>query len=93
MSTDSMNEQDLLKNLAGYGDVRVDAKALLGTVKMSVGNFLKLSRGSIVSLEKPKDADIDILINERKVAEGQIKVSDEEKIHIEVTRVVKPKKF
>jgi flagellar motor switch protein FliN/FliY len=93
MSTNSMNEKEILEGLAGYGDVKVDAKALLGTVKMPVGNFLKLTRGSIVSLEKPKDADIDILINERKVAEGQIKVSDEEKIHIEVTRVIKPKKY
>jgi flagellar motor switch protein FliN len=88
-----MNNTELLENLSGFGDIKLQTKAILGTVRMPIGSFLKLTRGSIVALDKNKYADLDITINDKKVAEGQIKVSEGDKVSIEITRVTLPKKF
>ena len=88
-----MNNTELLENLSGFGDIKLQAKAILGTVRMPIGGFLKLTRGSIVALDKNKYADLDITINDKKVAEGQIKVSEGDKVSIEITKVILPKKF
>lgn len=88
-----MDDKELLNNLSGFGDINLETKAILGTVRMPIGSFLKLTRGSIVALDKNKNSDLDITINDKKVAEGQIKVTNGDKVCIEVTKVSKPKKF
>lgn len=88
-----MEDKELLESLSGFGHIKLHTKAILGTVRMPIGSFLKLTRGSIVALDKNKNADLDITISNKKVAEGQIKVANGDKISIEITSVTLPKKF
>lgn len=68
--------------------VPVTVSALLGTVKMPVSEILKLRRGAVVELERRVGDPIDILINNRLVARGEI-IIIEEKLGITMTEIIK----
>lgn len=68
--------------------VPVTVSALLGTAKMPVSDILRLRRGAVVELERRVGDPIDILINNRLVARGEIIVIDE-KLGITMTEIIK----
>jgi flagellar motor switch protein FliN/FliY len=87
---------EVLSSLKGFGDIDLNFKVLLGSIKMPIGQYLKITRGSIVELGKGRAEPLDVLVNGRKVAEGEVVLSKDmtaEKIGIEITKVFKPKKF
>jgi len=55
-------------------DVELDVKIELGRTYMSVEDVLRLREGSVVQLDKDAGAPVDILINGRLVAEGEVLV-------------------
>jgi len=59
---------DLLK------DVELNVKIELGRTKMYVEDVLKLSEGSVVELDKLAGDPVDIFVNERLVARGEVLV-------------------
>ena len=59
---------DLLK------DVELNVKIELGRAKMYVEDVLKLSEGSVVELDKLAGDPVDIFVNERLVARGEVLV-------------------
>lgn len=59
---------DLLK------DVELDVKIELGRARMYVEDVLKLSEGSVVELDKLAGDPVDIFVNERLVARGEVLV-------------------
>lgn len=59
---------DLLK------DVELNVKIELGRTKMFVEDVLKLSEGAVVELDKLAGDPVDILVNERLVARGEVLV-------------------
>ncbi len=64
----SGNSIDLLK------DVELNVKIELGRAKMYVEDVLKLSEGSVVELDKLAGDPVDIFVNERLVARGEVLV-------------------
>jgi len=85
---------DLLSSLQGFGDINVNLKVLLGKIKMPIGQYLKISRGSIVELGKPRTETMDILANGHKFAECEISLTDlSEKVAVEIIKTFKIKKF
>jgi flagellar motor switch protein FliN len=44
----------------------------LGSAKMSVAEILKLGTGSIVELDRAVDRPVDLLVNDRPIARGEI---------------------
>lgn len=69
-------------------DVPVVVSVVLGTAKMLVSDLLKLSRGSVIELDKHIGETVDIYVNNRLVAKGEV-VSLEDKIAITMTDVIK----
>jgi flagellar motor switch protein FliN/FliY len=67
----SGNSIDLLK------DVELNVKIELGRAKMYVEDVLKLTEGSVVELDKLAGDPVDILVNERLVARGEVLVLNE----------------
>jgi flagellar motor switch protein FliN len=67
----SGNSIDLLK------DVELNVKIELGRAKMYVEDVLKLTDGSVVELDKLAGDPVDILVNERLVARGEVLVLNE----------------
>ena len=55
-------------------DVEMEVKIELGRTLLSVEDILRLGEGSIVQLDKDAGAPVDILINNRLVAEGEVLV-------------------
>lgn len=69
-------------NIEAIYDVPVQVSAVLGRVTMSVGHLLKLGRGAVVELDRRVGESVDIYVNNRLVARGEIVVMEE---HLGVT--------
>ena len=69
--TPTQNKIDMLL------DVELEVTVELGRKKMSIQEVLQLSKGSVVELSKLAGEPVDIYVNQRKLAEGEVVVVDE----------------
>lgn len=69
-------------------DIPVQVQAVLGRASMQVGQLLKLGRGAVVELDRKVGEAIDIYVNNRLVARGEVVVVDE-KLGVTMTEIVK----
>ncbi len=70
-------------------DIPVDVSVELGRTKMLIQDLLKLGQGSIIELGKLAGEPLDILVNERLIAKGEVVVVDE-KYGIRLTEIITP---
>lgn len=70
-----MNSQPA--NLDVLMDVPVSLSVELGTCQMPMRDVLQLKAGSVVQLEKIADTPVDLLVNRKLVARGQVVVIDD----------------
>jgi flagellar motor switch protein FliN/FliY len=68
-------------------DVPVKVSVVLGVTTMSLSNILKLGQGAVIELERTVGEPIDVYVNNKKVAKGEIVIVDE-KIGVTLTEVV-----
>lgn len=61
--------------------------AELGTCKMSVAEVLKLGTGSIVELDRLAGGPVDLLVNEKLIARGEV-VAVDENFGIRITELI-----
>ena len=80
-----MTEQG--KNLDLLMNVPLKVTAELGTCKMLVRDILKLGTGSIVELDRLAGGPVDLLVNDRLVARGEV-VSIDENFGVRVTELI-----
>lgn len=82
----------------GTGDVRadrldllrgveMDVQAELGRTRMTVNDLLQLRAGAIIELDRPAGAPVDLLVNGRLIAHGEVVVIDEN-YALRITQVV-----
>lgn len=69
-------------------DVPVQISAVLGRSTMQVSQLLKLGRGAVVELDRKIGEAIDIYVNNRLVARGEVVVV-EDKLGVTMTEIVK----
>lgn len=69
-------------------DVPVQVAAILGRTKMEVGDLLKLSPGQILELDRRVGEAIDIFVNNRLVARGEVVLVDD-KLGVTMTEIIK----
>src|SRR5437868_15053625 len=69
-------------------DVPVQVSAVLGRSKMEVGELLKLGPGSVLELDRRVGESIDIYVNNRLVARGEV-VLVEDKLGVTMTEIIK----
>ncbi|MBP6012788.1 MAG: flagellar motor switch protein FliN [Alphaproteobacteria bacterium] len=69
-------------------NVAVNVSAVLGKSTMEVSQLLKLGRGSVVELDRKIGEAIDIYVNDRLVARGEV-VLVEDRLGITMTEIVK----
>ncbi|WP_108669682.1 flagellar motor switch phosphatase FliY [Peribacillus acanthi] len=65
------------KNLDMLLDIPLQVTVELGRTKRSVKEILELSSGSIIELDKLAGEPVDILVNDRLIAKGEVVVIDE----------------
>ena len=69
-------------------DVPVIVSAVLGNSRMPIGDLLKLSPGSILELDRRVGEAIDILVNNRLVARGEVVLVDD-RLGVTMTEIIK----
>lgn len=75
-------------DLEAVYDIPVQVSAVLGKASMQVSQLLKLGRGAVVELDRKVGEAIDIYVNNRLVARGEVVVV-EEKLGITMTEIIK----
>ena len=75
-------------DLATVFDVPVNISAVLGKAHMSVAQLLKLNRGSVLELDRKVGEAIDIFVNNRLVARGEVVVV-EDRLGVTMTEIIK----
>ncbi len=75
-------------DLAPVFDVPVNISAVLGKAHMSVAQLLKLAQGSVLELDRKVGEAIDIYVNNRLVARGEVVVVDE-RLGVTMTEIIK----
>lgn len=75
-------------DLAPVYDVPVRISAVLGKTKINVNELLALSRGSILELDRKVGEAIDIYVNNRIVARGEVVIIDEQ-LGVTMTEIIK----
>jgi flagellar motor switch protein FliN len=76
------------KELEAVYDIPVQVSAVLGKATMQVSQLLKLGRGAVVELDRKVGEAIDIYVNNRLVARGEVVVVDE-RLGVTMTEIVK----
>jgi flagellar motor switch protein FliN/FliY len=69
-------------------DVPVKVSAVLGRAQMDVGDLLKLGPGAVLELDRKVGEAIDIYVNNRLVARGEV-VLVEDKLGVTMTEIIK----
>jgi flagellar motor switch protein FliN/FliY len=75
-------------DLAPVFDVPVNISAVLGRSYMSVSQLLKLGQGSVLELDRKVGEAIDIYVNNRLVARGEVVVVDD-RLGVTMTEIIK----
>jgi flagellar motor switch protein FliN/FliY len=75
-------------DLEAVFDVPVTVSAVLGKSSMEVSQLLKLGKGTIVELDRKVGEAIDIYVNDRLVARGEV-VLVEDRLGITMTEIIK----
>ena len=69
-------------------DIPVTVSAVLGKATMRVSQLLKLGRGAVVELDRKLGEAIDIYVNNRLVARGEVVVV-EDRLGVTMTEIIK----
>lgn len=77
-----------LDQLSAVYDIPVQLAAVLGKASMPVSQLLRLGRGAVVELDRKVGEPVEIYVNNRLVARGEVLVVDEH-LGITMTEIVK----
>jgi flagellar motor switch protein FliN/FliY len=87
--------QETPESQGGEGDlerlesVAVEVAVEIGRTHMTLGEALALAPGSVVTLARATDQPVDLLVNGRPVARGEVIAVDEE-FGLRVTEIIRP---
>lgn len=70
-------------------DIPIEITAILGRTKMSLNEILELGRCSLIELDTLENQEVEILVNGKKVAYGQVVISNQN-FGIKITEVLEP---
>ena len=75
-------------DLEAVFDIPVHVTAVLGKSRMRVSQLLKLGRGAVIELDRKVGEAIDIYVNNRLVARGEVVVV-EDRLGVTMTEIIK----
>ena len=79
------------RDLEAVYEIPVQVAAVLGKSSMQVSQLLKLGRGAVVELDRKVGEAIDIYVNNRLVARGEVVLVDD-KLGVTMTEIIKSDK-
>jgi flagellar motor switch protein FliN/FliY len=75
-------------NMSALGQVPVEVQVVLGRAKLPIGNILKLGRGAVVEIDRRVGEQVEIHINHRPVARGEIVIVDDDRLGVTLTEII-----
>ena len=75
-------------DLEAVFDVPVNVSAVLGKTHIEISELLKLDPGTVVELDRKVGEAIDIYVNDRLVARGEVVIVDEQ-LGVTMTEIIK----
>ena len=87
-AADSNRSGGTAKDLDAVYDIPVQVSAVLGKTSMQVSQLLKLGRGAVVELDRKVGEAVDIYVNNRLVARGEVVVV-EDRLGVTMTEIIK----
>ncbi|WP_099301055.1 flagellar motor switch phosphatase FliY [Bacillus sp. Marseille-P3800] len=79
-----------MKNLDMLLDIPLEVKVELGRTKKTIQEILSISQGSIIELDKLAGEPVDVRVNDRLIAKGEVVVIDEN-FGVRITDIVSKK--
>jgi flagellar motor switch protein FliN len=76
------------EDLGAVYDIPVQLSAVLGKALLPVSQLLRLGRGAVVELDRKVGEPIDILVNNRLVARGEVVILDD-RLGVTMTEIIK----
>jgi flagellar motor switch protein FliN len=77
------------RDLEAVYDIPVQVSAVLGRATMQVSQLLKLGRGAVVELDRKLGEAVEIYVNNRLVARGEVVMVDDNRLGVTMTEIVK----
>jgi flagellar motor switch protein FliN len=78
------------ERLSPVMDIPVTLRVVLGVKKMHLSKLFSLGRGSIVEIDKKVGEPVEIFVNDRLVARGEVQLTDEGRLAISMTEIASP---
>ena len=78
-------------DLARVLDVSVELKVEIGRTTMTIRELLDLAPGTVITLDRMAGEPVDLLVNEKRIARGEVVAIDEE-FGLRITEVVSPER-
>ncbi|MBL6951209.1 MAG: flagellar motor switch protein FliN [Alphaproteobacteria bacterium] len=85
---DGDENQRTATDLAAVYNIPVKVSAVLGRSTMQVSSLLKMGQGAVIELDRKVGEAIDIYVNNRLVARGEVVVVDE-RLGVTMTEIIK----
>lgn len=83
-----VDEARTATDLEAVFDVPVNVSAVLGKTEIEISELLKLDTGTVVELDRKVGEAIDIYVNDRLVARGEVVIVDEQ-LGVTMTEIIK----
>ncbi|RTK93233.1 MAG: flagellar motor switch protein FliN [Rickettsiales bacterium] len=80
-------DENIELTLEALYEVPVQVSVVLGSTIMPLNSILKLGKGAVIELDRAVGEPIDVYVNNKKVAKGEIVIVDE-KIGVTLTEVI-----
>lgn len=77
------------RNIEAMLNVDLRVQIILGHARMPIAQLLKLSRGSVIELDRRIGDPVDVVINDRLVARGDLVKLEGDRIGVTLTEIVK----
>ncbi|GGG29873.1 hypothetical protein GCM10010964_17220 [Caldovatus sediminis] len=77
------------RELGAVYDIPVQVSAVLGRATIQVSQLLKLGRGAVVELDRKLGEAVDIYVNNRLVARGEVVLVEDNRLGVTMTEIVK----
>ncbi|GAB4346995.1 MAG: flagellar motor switch phosphatase FliY [Candidatus Abyssubacteria bacterium] len=79
-----------MENIDLILDIQLELTARLGQVEMPLGEIMKLAPGSVIDIDRFVDEPVELVVNNRLIAKGEIVVV-QENFGIKITEIISPK--
>jgi flagellar motor switch protein FliN/FliY len=83
-----LNAGKVAQDLEHVFDVPVNVSAVLGRTRLEIGELLRLGPGTVLELDRRVGEAIDIFVNDRLVARGEVVLVDD-RLGVTMTEIIK----